>query len=116
MTACPFLANHDQRSKVKVKNPQKNTFRPSVTTSPAGANRHTDLIFDMYMDIGDRMPVFGKSRSKVKGQCQKPQKTAFSAGPILGIEVRYGSDQYQGGSCEVLLAACQLFLAPCQML
>ncbi len=50
-------------------------FRPSVTTSPAAANRPMDLIFGMYMDIGDHMLVFDKSRSKVKVKI--PQKLPF---------------------------------------
>ncbi len=47
------------------------SVRSCVTTSTAAANRPTDLIFGMYMDIGDQMPIFDKSRSKVRGQCQK---------------------------------------------
>ncbi len=49
------------------------SVRPCITTSPAAANRPMNLIFGMYMDIGDRMPIFDKSRSKVKvkGQGQK---------------------------------------------
>ena len=53
------------------------SFRSHITTSPAAVNRRTDLIFGMYMDIGDRMPVFGKSWSKVKGQGQISTKNTF---------------------------------------
>ena len=53
------------------------SVRPSVTTSPAAAKGPTDLIFGMYMEIGDRMTIFGKSRSKVKGQGQISTKNRF---------------------------------------
>ncbi len=39
-----------------------------------------DLNFGMWMCLGDRSLIFGKSRSKVK--VENPQKYAFS-GPIL---------------------------------
>ncbi len=45
--------------------------------SPPAANGPIDMIFGMGMDIDDRMPIFGKSWSKVKGQGQKVQKTGF---------------------------------------
>ncbi len=54
------------------------------------------------------MLIFGKSGSKVK--------VKNLLGPIFGTEVMYGSDQDQGGSGGVPLAACQLILATCQKL
>ena len=54
---------------------------------------------------------------RVKGQMSmsKIHKNC-PLGPVLGTEVRYGSDQDQGGSGGVPLAVCQLILATCQKL
>ncbi len=70
------------------------------------------MIFGMIMGLGYGMLIFGKSGSKVKGQGQK--STVFF-GPILGTEVKYGSDQNQGGSDGVPLTVCQLILATCHI-
>ena len=56
------------------------SVRSCVTTSPAAVNRPTDLIFGMYMDIGDRMLIIDKSRSKVRGQGQKSTKKLYFLG------------------------------------
>ncbi len=45
--------------------------------SPAAANGPIDMNFGMGVDIDDRMPIFGKSGSKVKSQGQKSAKTVF---------------------------------------
>ncbi len=46
----------------------------TVTTSPAAAAGPMGMIFGMGMDIDNRMPIFGKSGSKVKGQGPKSSK------------------------------------------
>ncbi len=71
------------------------------------------MIFGMWVCLCGRMLIFDKSGSKVKGQGQKSTKNCLF-GPILGTDVRYGSEQDQGGSGGVPLAACQLILATCQ--
>ncbi len=48
-------------------------FFPSIRTSVRSCVPF--LIFCMYMDIGERMPIFAKSRSKVK--VKNPQKRPF---------------------------------------
>ncbi len=88
---------------------------PSVTTSPAAANGPIDTIFGMGVDIDDRMPIFGKSRSEVKGQGQQSTKNRFLQRRLV-TGARFWSIQDRRGSGEVLLAACQLILAACQML
>ncbi len=83
--------------------------------SPAVTNGPIDMIFGMGMDIDDRMPIFGKSGSKVKGQGQKSAKNRFLR-RLLVTGARFWSIQGRRGSGEALLAACQLILASCQML
>ncbi len=52
---------------------------PSITTAPSVANGPMDMIFGMGMDIDDRMPIFGKSMSKVKViKVQKNMTVTFS--------------------------------------
>ena len=82
---------------------------------PAAANGPINMIFCMGMDIADRMSIFGKSGSKVKGQGQKSAKNRFLQ-RLLVTGARFWSIQDRRGSGEVLLAACQLILAACQML
>ncbi len=72
------------------------------------------MIFGMGMDIDECMPIFGKSRSKVKGQGQNNTKNRFLQ-RLLVTSARFWSIQDRRGSSEVLLAACQLILATCQM-
>ena len=84
-------------------------------TSPAAANGPNDMIFGKWVDIDDRMPIFGKSRSKVKGQGQKSTKNLFLQ-RLLVTGARFWSIQDRRGSGEVPLAACQLILAACQKL
>ncbi len=73
------------------------------------------MIFGMWVCLGGHSLIFGKPGSKVKRQGQKSTKNCL-LGPILGTEVRYGSDHDQGGSGGVPLAVCQLILATCQKL
>ncbi len=47
-------------------------------SSPAAANGPTNMIFGMGMDIDDRMPIFGKSGSKVKVK-KVQKKQVFAA-------------------------------------
>ena len=86
----------------------------TVTTSPAAANEPMDMIFGVRVDIDDNMPVFGKSRSKVKGQGKKSTKNRFVQRHLV-TGARFWSIQDRKGSGEVLLAACQLIwqLAKC---
>ena len=45
--------------------------------SPAAANGPIGMIFGMGMDIDQCMPIFGKSKSKVKGQGQNNTTNRF---------------------------------------
>ena len=97
------------------------SFRPcpsvchTVTTSPAAVNRPMDMTFGIKVVIDDHTPIFGKSRSKVKGQGKKSTKNKFLQRRLV-TGARFWSLQDRSGSGEVVLAACQLILAACQML
>ncbi len=88
---------------------------PPEVTSPPAANGPIDLIFGMGLDIDDRMPIFGKSGSKVKGQGQKSKENGFLQRPLV-IAAMFWSTHDRRGSGEVPLAVCQLILATCQKL
>ncbi len=90
-------------------------FLASVTASPAETNGSIHMVFSRMMGLNLDMLIFCKSRSEVKGQCQKSMKIRLF-GPILVIGLKSGYIEGRGGSDWVLLAACQLSLAACQML
>ncbi len=50
------------------------SFLPCVSTSPVAADGPMGMIFGMWMCFGDRLLIFVKSGSKVKGQGQKSIK------------------------------------------
>ena len=88
---------------------------PPLMSSPPAAKGPIDVIFGMGMYIDDRMPIFSKPRSQVKGQGQKRTKNRFLQ-RLLVTGGRFWSIQDRRGSHEVPLAACQLILAACQKL
>ncbi len=94
--------------------PSFRAFLPSVSLRLSCSSRWT-YGHDFWCVGVSWWPLADFCQIKVKGQGQKSTKNCLF-GPILGTEVRYGSDQDQGGSGGLLLAACQLILATCQKL
>ncbi len=67
---CIFLNHHHHHNIF----PSFPSVLASVTASPAAANGPTDMIFGMKVCFDYGMLIFGKSRSRVKGQGRKSTK------------------------------------------